>query len=142
MAVLSGGHTPNIISDEATALLDFRLTEKSSVEDLKQKLAPCMAEGVTFKIEMQSTPVVTDENNQIMRSYKKIAEEIIGQPITFEYIGGATDSRAFYTRGSTIIMHSGTGDGMHAANEYVVFESVYQIAEIQLKFLRELAFKK
>ena len=142
MAVMNGGHTSNIISDEASALLDFRLTEKSSIEDLKQKLASCMADGVTFEIEMQSIPVVTDETNKIMLSYKKIAEEVIGQKISFEYIGGATDSRAFYTRGATLIMHSGTGDGMHAANEYVVFESVYQIADIQLKFLRELAYKK
>ena len=142
MATISGGKVSNIISDEATALLDFRLTEKSSVQDLSQKLQLCMADGVSFEIEMESIPVITDETNKTMLSYKKIAEDVIGQSITFEYIGGATDSRSFYTRGSTLIMHSGTGDGMHAPNEYVVFESVLQIADIQLRFLRELAFKK
>jgi len=142
MATISGGKVSNIISDEATALLDFRLTEKSTVQDLSQKLQSCMADGVSFEIEMESIPVITDETNEIMLSYKRLAEDIIGQKISFEYIGGATDSRAFYTRGSTLIMHSGTGDGMHAPNEYVIFESVRQIADIQLKFLRELAFKK
>lgn len=142
VAVMSGGKTSNIISDEATALLDFRLTEKSSVDDLKKNLEGCMAGGVGFEIEMQSIPVVTDEKNDMMLLYKKIAEEAIGKKISFEYIGGATDSRAFYERGATVIMHSGTGEGMHAANECVVFESVYQVADIQMKFLRELAFKK
>jgi acetylornithine deacetylase/succinyl-diaminopimelate desuccinylase-like protein len=31
---------------------------------------------------------------------------------------------------------------MHAANEYVEFESVKQIADIQLRFLREFAQQK
>jgi acetylornithine deacetylase/succinyl-diaminopimelate desuccinylase-like protein len=69
------------------------------------------------------------------------AEHILGQPIEFEHIGGATDSRSFAVKGSTVIMHSGTGDGMHASGEYVVIESVKQIADIQIKFLEHLAKK-
>ena len=142
VAIMSGGNTSNIISDEATALLDFRLTEKSSVENLKKNLEGCMAGGVCFEIEMQSIPVVTDEKNDKMLLYKKIAEDVIGKEVSFEYSGGATDSRALYAHGSTVIMHSGTGEGMHADNEYVVFESVAQIADIQIRFLRELALVK
>jgi len=141
MATVSGGKVSNIISDEATALLDFRLTETSDVEHLKQVLSDCMAEGVSFEVEMQSIPVVTDENNQTMLLYKKLAEETLKQKIEFEYIGGATDSRALYERGSTVIMHSGTGDGMHASNEYVVFDTVQKISDIQMRFLRELSHK-
>ena len=72
-----------------------------------------------------------DENNPHIRAYKQLAEEYLGQPLEFEYIGGATDSRAFAERGSVVIMHSGSGDGMHAAGEYVVWQSVEQLAEIQ-----------
>lgn len=141
-ATIQGGKVSNIISDEATALLDFRLTEKSSVEDLKKKLKKCMVKGVSFEIKMQSIPVVTDEKNAVMLSYKKLAEKVLRKKIEFEYIGGATDSRSLYERGATVIMHSGTGDGMHAKGEYVVIKSVEQIADIQLKFLRELAAQK
>ena len=141
-ATINGGKVSNIISDEATALLDFRLTEKSSVEDLKKKLKKCMAKGVSFEIKMQSIPVVTDEKNPIMLSYKKLAEKVMKKKIEFEYIGGATDSRALYERGSTVIMHSGTGEGMHAKGEYVVLKSVEQIADIQMRFLRQLAGQK
>ena len=62
--------------------------------------------------------------------------------IEFEHIGGATDSRAFALRGSIVIMHSGTGEGMHAKGEFVEIESVQQIAEIQTKFLNKLAQEK
>ncbi|MBO4294264.1 MAG: M20 family metallopeptidase [Alphaproteobacteria bacterium] len=142
LATISGGKVSNVISDEATALIDFRLTETSSVEDLKKRLESLMEDGVSFEVEMQSIAVVTDEKNEAVLSYKKTAEEVIGQKIEFEYIGGATDSRAFYERGATLIMHSGTGDGMHAPGEYVVFQTVEQVAEIQARFLRKLAGQK
>ena len=64
---------------------------------------------------------------------------ILGKKIEFEHIGGATDSRSFALRGSIVIMHSGTGEGMHANGEYVEVDSVKQIAEIQTRFLDKLA---
>ena len=83
-----------------------------------------------------------DEQNSDILRYKKFAENIMGKKIEFEHIGGATDSREFALKGSTVIMHSGTGDGMHASNEYVDIKSVEQIADIQIKFLEYLASEK
>lgn len=141
-ATIEGGLVSNIISNYAEALLDFRLTENSDVKNLKKNLDSAMEEGVTYKIVSESTPVVMDENNADILDYKNFAEKIIGRQIEFEHIGGATDSRSFATKGSILIMHSGTGEGMHASNEYVEIESVKQIADIQIKFLEHLAQKK
>lgn len=140
-AKIEGGQVSNIISNYAEALLDFRLTENSSVENLERNLQKCMVDGVEYKIVSSSTPVVMDENNPDILNYKRFAENIMGRQIEFEHIGGATDSRAFAVKGSTVIMHSGTGDGMHASGEYVEIESVKQIADIQIKFLEHLAKK-
>lgn len=139
VAIMKGGEVSNIIASEAEAVLDFRLTETSSVEHLKENLDKCMVTGVTYKFSSESTPVVMDENNPYILDYKRFAEQILGQEIEFEHIGGATDSRAFAVRGSTVIMHSGTGEGMHAPGEYVVVDSVEKIADIQIKFLDKLA---
>jgi len=141
-ATIEGGKVSNIISGEATALLDFRLTEKSSLDNLKQNLKNCMADGVSFEIEMASIPVVADEKNPVLLCYKNLAEEILEHKVDFEYMGGATDSRALYERGATIIMHSGSGDGMHASNEYVILKSVEDIADIQTRFLDMLGKQK
>lgn len=138
-AKIEGGQVSNIISNYAEALLDFRLTENSSVENLEKNLQRCMEKGVTYTIVSQSTPVVMDEQNPDILDYKRFAENIMGKSIEFEHIGGATDSRAFAVKGSTVIMHSGTGEGMHASGEYVEIESVKQIADIQIKFLEHLA---
>lgn len=138
-AKISGGQVSNIISNYAEALLDFRLTENSSVENLEKNLKSCMEKGVEYKIVSSSTPIVMDENNPYILDYKRFAENIMGRKIEFEHIGGATDSRSFAVKGSIVIMHSGTGEGMHASGEYVEIESVKQIADIQIKFLEHLA---
>lgn len=141
-AKIEGGDVANVISNHAEALLDFRLTENSSVDNLRRNLDKCMVDGVTYKIASESTPVVMDEKNPYILDYKKFAEEILGQKIEFEHIGGATDSRSFAIRGSIVIMHSGTGDGMHAKGEFVEIDSVQQIADIQTRFLSKLALEK
>ena len=142
VAKLHGGKVSNVICGESEALLDFRLTENSSIENLKKNLDSCMIDGVNYVIISESTPVVMDENNRYIQEYKKFAEAIMGEKIEFEHIGGATDSRVFAVKGSTVIMHSGPGEGMHTAGEYVVIDTVRQIADIQIKFLEKLAAEK
>ncbi len=141
-AKIEGGDVANVISNHAEALLDFRLTENSSVENLRKNLDSCMVDGVSYKIVSESTPVVMDEQNPHILAYKKFAEDILGKKIEFEHIGGATDSRVFAEKGSIVIMHSGSGGGMHAKGEFVDINSVRQIAEIQTRFLDKLALEK
>lgn len=139
VAIMQGGEVSNVIARHAEAVLDFRLTENSTVENLKRNLDKCMAQGATYKISSESTPVVMDEKNPFILDYKHFAEQALGHPLEFEHIGGATDSRAFAVRGSVVIMHSGTGEGMHAEGEYVEIDSVEKIADTQIKFLNKLA---
>ena len=86
-----------------------------------------------------STPVVMV---RIIRKFwliKRLAEQVTGRKIVFEQIGGATDARLFAEKGATVIMHSGTGEGMHADGEYVVWQSVEELARIQIEYLKSLA---
>ena len=94
-AKIEGGSVANVISNRCEALLDFRLTEKSTVVELEEKLAACMIEGVKYEIVTSSHPVVMDEKNPYIVKYKELAEKILGKSIDFEYMGGATDSREF-----------------------------------------------
>ena len=139
VAIMNGGEVSNVIARHAEAVLDFRLTENSTVENLKRNLDKCMVQGATYKISSESTPVVMDENDPYILDYKHFAEQALGHPLEFEHIGGATDSRAFAVRGSIVIMHSGTGEGMHAEGEYVEVDSVEKIADTQIKFLNKIA---
>lgn len=140
-AKICGGDVSNIISGHAEALLDFRLTENSSVAGLEENLKKACMPGVCYEIVSVSTPVVMHEDNPQILAYKKLAEDIMGRGIKFVQIGGATDARLFADKGATVIMHSGTGEGMHADDEYVVVQSVQDLAQIQIEYLKELAKK-
>ena len=136
VAKIKGGDVSNIISSEAEALLDIRLVETSTVKDLEKKLKKACAEGVSYKIVSSSTPVVMKEDNPEIVAYKKFAEKIMKRKIKFVQIGGATDARLFAEKGATVIMHSGTGEGMHADGEYVVIKSVEELAALQIEYLK------
>ena len=75
---------------------------------------------------------MSEDNPQIL-AYKR-PEQVTGRKIVFEQIGGATDARLFAEKGATVIMHSGTGEGMHADGEYVVWQSVEELARIQIEY--------
>lgn len=138
VAKMSGGEVSNIISSNAEALLDVRLTETSTVANLEKNLAKACATGVKYEIVSSSTPVVMSEDNPQILAYKKFAEKIMGRKIEFQQIGGATDARLFAEKGATVIMHSGTGEGMHAEGEYVVLQSVEELAKLQIEYLKAL----
>ena len=114
----------------------IRLTETSTVEDLAKNLREACAPGVSYEIVSASTPVVMSEDNPQILAYKRLAEQVTGRKIVFEQIGGATDARLFAEKGATVIMHSGTGEGMHADGEYVVWQSVEELARIQIEYLK------
>ena len=105
-ARISGGDVSNIISGRPEALLDIRLTETSTVEDLAKNLREACAPGVSYEIVSASTPVVMSEDNPQILAYKRLAEQVTGRKIVFEQIGGATDARLFAKKGATVIMHS------------------------------------
>jgi succinyl-diaminopimelate desuccinylase len=141
VAKISGGDVANIISSQAEALLDFRLVETSSVKDLEENLKSVLKNGVEYEIVSYSLPVVMSEDEPKILAYKKIAEQVLEKEIVFEQIGGATDARLFAQRGAKVIMHSGSGDGMHGDNEYVEIDSVYKLLDIQKKYLECMSGK-
>lgn len=138
--IINAGTAPNCIPDTAEATLDIRLIDTSLVEDMKKKLDSCMLDGVNYEVESTSIPVLMKENNKHIQAYKNFAEKALGHELKFVTMGGATDSRLFAPLGSTIIMHSGTGAGMHSKIEYVEIDSLNKISEIQIAFLER--FKK
>lgn len=136
VALMSGGEVSNIIAGNAEALLDFRLIETSTLDDLENNIRKSLLDGVSYKIVSSSNPVVMNEDDKAIVNYKKLAEKIMNKNIEFEQIGGATDARLFAQKGATVIMHSGSGEGMHADNEYVEIKTVEMLAKIQIEYLK------
>ena len=110
-ARISGGDVSNIISGRAEALLDIRLTETSTVEDLAKNLREACAPGVSYEIVSASTPVVMV---RIIRKFWLIKAGRTGNRAENRFRADWRGNRcaAFAEKGATVIMHSGTGEGM------------------------------
>ena len=94
----------------AEALLDIRLTETSTVEDLAKNLREACAPGVSYEIVSASTPVMSEDNPQIL-AYKKAGRTGNRAENRFRADWRGNRCAAFCGKRATVIMHSGTGEG-------------------------------
>jgi len=138
VGLISGGRASNVVADKATAILDFRLTEKTPPDLFNKIMQESAAKGVNYKVKSQASPVIVDENNPYFKKYKETVEKYLGHSAEIVHIGGATDSRHFSAKGMPVVMHSGTGYGMHGVGEYCTLESIEQLANIQIDFIKSL----
>ena len=131
--------TLNVVPASAEALINFRLTEKTSLEQLENILEKCCIDNrCRFEILLSSCGVYMDANHPIIQKYIQIAEEITQHKIEIDRMGGATDSRPFGKK-SIVIMHGLNGEGEHSNHEYVEIDSILKLVEIQQRFIDDYA---
>ena len=136
--VLTAFNTPtayNVVPDEAEALLNFRLTEKTAYSQLLDILsAVTAAHGCTYEVKLHSCGVYMDIHHPLLQQYMRCAAEVVGHPLRVAQLCGGTDARMFADK-SVVIMHSADGDNAHGKDEYVDIASLRQLAEIERKFI-------
>lgn len=135
LTALNSPTTYNVVPAEATARLNFRLTERTPLARLEHLLQEaCGHHGCLYTILLSSRGVYMDADHPIIRNYLQIAEAATGRKIGISTMGGATDSRMFADN-SVIVMHGVNGGNIHGDNEYVEIDSVLKLAEIQQRFI-------
>lgn len=136
VGIMSGGDATNKIASYAEAKLDFRLIESMKKEDLIEIIEKSLDENVTYEVLIEGSNVFSDVNNKYLRRYARCIEDKTGSPTVFEGAHGASDGRFFAEKGMPIIMHQGTGGGLHRKDEWVDIKSLYQLENIQTEFLK------
>jgi len=141
ITAISSPTTVNVTPAWASAVINFRLTEKMSLEALKKILAEvCDKNACTFEVFMASSGCYMDKNLPYIKQYKKITEKVLGHKAAVSHMCGATDSRVF-AGNSTIIMHMCNGGGHHGKGEYVEIDSIAKFREIQREFIDKIGKK-
>ena len=132
----------NITPELAEALLNFRLTEKTDLKDLRKILDKAVKDRDTsYEIVMSSCGCYMDAKSKYIQHYKKIADKVVGKKLKVTHMNGATDARMFAEK-STIIMHGLDGKGEHSDNEYLVISSMDKMVEIHKQFIDDLVSGK
>ena len=131
--------TSNVTPDKAEALLNFRLTDKTSLKKLEKILKDAVKKNsCEFEITMKSCGCYMNAKSKPIVAYKKLAEKIIGEKVKISHMCGATDARMFADC-SIIIMHGCSGADVHGVNEYLEISSMYKLLEVQKAYLESLA---
>jgi succinyl-diaminopimelate desuccinylase len=135
---LNGGKVDNQIAGDSEATLDFRLTERLSLDDLKNILNKSLTNDKYIKYEiinsLSTKPLNLD--NQFIKKYVKLVEKETEKNVNYQKCNGFTDGQIFANKGFIVITHQATGGGFHAKDEWVDINSIYQLEKIQTEFLR------
>ncbi len=127
------GFAHNQIPDEATMVLNFRVTGDGDVE----KVLDFVKDTTGLEVEIIETcpPVNCDENAPELQSLKREMESFFtGHEIKFTRMFGATDARHFSSMGIPIAILGLSGSGAHSANEKLPLDSMFETADFLTRY--------
>ena len=137
VGTMQGGQASNMIADKAEAELDFRLIETTQIEEVMAQINKVKKENVTAQISAFGNAVVLDQKNPIVSLYVQSIENIIHKPVDYKNAFGATDGRYFADK-AVVLTHQATGANGHQDDEWVDLNSIHQLYEIQMSFLKQV----
>jgi acetylornithine deacetylase len=111
------GESPESVKDELEGLI-----EDLSRNDIKFKAAA--------EVFFSRYPVEVSEEEEIVQSLTRAGEVVLGKKPQYIGVGGWLDSGIFAAKGIPAISFGPTGEGLHAAVEYVEFDSVVVTARV------------
>jgi succinyl-diaminopimelate desuccinylase len=145
--LIDGGSGPSIVPDTCTALLDIRLvpeTPGAEVERVIRKvLAAVMARRPVLRAELRVDtalpPTQIAADAPIVTALQTAAQHVLGWVPPLTVSGPANESYILNELGIPTCVFGPTGDNAHAADEFVVLESIFQVATVYAHAARLLA---
>ncbi len=131
VGVVSGGTRPNVVPDEAQALIDFRILdgeEYARLEKWVKELSPRIAgTSISAAIALNRPPMPRDET--MIHAFQKA--QAIGRTIGLDLqegsTGGGSDANFVAPLGVPVLDGLGAvGDGAHSEREYILTQSLVE----------------
>jgi acetylornithine deacetylase/succinyl-diaminopimelate desuccinylase-like protein len=135
IGMIQGGEAMNTIAPSATAVWDFRLTDREGIKRI-QSILDTLAPDVTYETVGTGDAVIVDAVHPMFQRYCDLIREKTGAPVMLDFANGATDARYFASMGALIIPHQPTGDDYHADTEWISSSALKTYADILREFLR------
>ena len=135
VGVINGGTRPNVVPEEAHALIDFRVTRMDEADRLEQwvnHLAPIIAgASLSATFALNRPPMPRDAT--MVRTFEKA--QMIGRELGLHLAegstGGGSDANFVAPLGIPVLDGLGAvGDGAHSDREYVLVDSLPERAAL------------
>jgi len=153
IGVFSGGHRPNIIPAEASAVLDIRFipghTPEQILEALRQHAelsrqhANVSCEFVFDVIEGPSEPLGICENHPLVSCVIRIIEATLGDPVPLGWAPFWSDAYYYYKKGiPALIIGPGGVEQAHQPNEHVSITELWKAAQLYYSIIINICNKR
>ena len=127
----------------AVAQLDFRLVDGADAKKVAKILNKCMVGDTRYEIRYETGFVNESRNNPVIKEYQQIVENVIDKKVEFLRDGRMSNSGMLKDKkGASVILHSYSGGGYHAEDEWVDIKSVKQLYNIQKRFIENYSNKR
>ena len=129
VGVVSGGTRPNVVPDEAQALIDFRILdgeEYARLEKWVKELSPRIeGTSISAAIALNRPPMPRDDT--MIRAFQKARAigRTLGLDLQEGSTGGGSDANFVAPLGVPVLDGLGAvGDGAHSESEYILTQSL------------------
>lgn len=140
IGTINGGYQINRVSDMAVAQLDFRLVDGLDSKQVAKILNDCLVGKTHYEMRFETGFVNEDRNNPVIKEYQQIVEDVINKKVSFLRDGRMSNSGMLKDKkGASVILHSYSGGGYHAEDEWVDIKSVKQLYNIQKRFIENFS---
>lgn len=145
--LISGGSGPSIAPDICEALLDIRIVPEAPRDEVErvirdilalvmQRRAPLRAD---LRVETALPPTQIAPDAPIVLALRHAADQALGWSPTIAVSGPANESYILNELGIPTCVFGPEGDNVHAIDEYVEIESIFQAGAIYARAARLLA---
>jgi len=140
VTMIRGGRIRNIVADECTLAVDFRVVPGMEPAAAREELIASLAElGVELShssVQVMTPPLATSPDDPFARLALDVCRRVTGRS-ELEFAGAPYSSDAAWVadRASTIVLGPGSIECAHAVDEHIELEEVVRGARIYFELL-------
>ncbi len=137
---IEGGSSIYRVSAEASADLDFRVVNGIDSKKIAEIIKSHLVNDTVYETIYELGYVNEDRNNPVLKMYQQLVEAEINAKVNYIRDGRASNASMLPNKeNSVVIMHSYSGGGYHAADEFVLLPTVKKLCTIQRKFIEKIS---
>ncbi|MBS3107609.1 M20/M25/M40 family metallo-hydrolase [Candidatus Woesearchaeota archaeon] len=131
---ISGGDAPNKVPDKAEMILDIRYTEKTTADEIIEKIKNI--KDIEVEI-IEAEPMLKELKSEYISKLKELIEKHTGKKCELNKEFGSTDLRYFSAKGVPAVIFGPVGENIHADDEYVYIDSIEMFYRIMSEFIEK-----
>jgi succinyl-diaminopimelate desuccinylase len=134
---ISGGMAANQIAETAEAMIDFRVTPGTTIDDVKTWVAAAQlaVPGVEAQLQHMKVDAYTSKDGPVHQLFNGLAEAAIGHPMPKVIAHGGTDARWFSYQDIPVITVNSTGGNPHGSSEWIDLADLERYAHVVRQFV-------